>query len=72
MPLCISMMLGSQNPTTTILLPEGVDQESLLAALRHIAWGAADILRAYARGEDRKSTRLNSSHSSVSRMPSSA
>jgi 3'(2'), 5'-bisphosphate nucleotidase len=45
------MMLGSQNPTTTILLPEGVDQESLLAALRHIAWGAADILRAYARGE---------------------
>ena len=32
-------------------LPAGVSQESLLQALRPLCWGAADILRAYARGE---------------------
>ncbi len=32
-------------------LPAGVSQESLLRALRPLCWGAADILRAYARGE---------------------
>ena len=32
-------------------LPAGIDQEALLAALRPLCWGAADILRAYARGE---------------------
>ncbi|NDD68407.1 MAG: 3'(2'),5'-bisphosphate nucleotidase CysQ [Synechococcaceae bacterium WB9_4xC_028] len=32
-------------------LPAGIDQEALLQALRSLCWGAADILRAYARGE---------------------
>ena len=34
-----------------IALPDGIERESLLAELRRLAWGAADILRAYARGE---------------------
>ncbi len=33
------------------VLPEGVQLESLLKKLRPLCWGAADILRAYARGE---------------------
>ena len=33
------------------VLPAGVNQEDLLAELRRLSWGAADILRAYARGE---------------------
>ncbi|MEB3317312.1 MAG: 3'(2'),5'-bisphosphate nucleotidase CysQ [Cyanobacteriota bacterium] len=32
-------------------LPEGVEGEPLLAELRRLAWGASEILRAYARGE---------------------
>ncbi|MFM7266247.1 MAG: inositol monophosphatase family protein, partial [Cyanobium sp.] len=32
-------------------LPAGVSLEPLLAELRHLCWGAADILRAYARGQ---------------------
>jgi 3'(2'), 5'-bisphosphate nucleotidase len=32
-------------------LPDGVDPEALLAELRRLCWGAADILRAYGRGE---------------------
>ena len=32
-------------------LPENVDFESLLTELRRLCWGAADILRAYGRGE---------------------
>lgn len=32
-------------------LPAGVEAETLLAALRPLCWGAADILRAYARGQ---------------------
>jgi 3'(2'), 5'-bisphosphate nucleotidase len=32
-------------------LPPGVALEDLLATLRRLAWGAADILRAYARGQ---------------------
>ncbi|MEB3165464.1 MAG: 3'(2'),5'-bisphosphate nucleotidase CysQ [Cyanobacteriota bacterium] len=32
-------------------LPPGVEREVLLVELRRLAWGAADILRAYARGE---------------------
>ncbi|MGC6483165.1 MAG: 3'(2'),5'-bisphosphate nucleotidase CysQ family protein [Synechococcus sp.] len=32
-------------------LPDGISQDDLLAALRPLCWGAADILRAYARGE---------------------
>ncbi|KEF40689.1 MAG: ammonium transporter [Cyanobium sp. CACIAM 14] len=33
-------------------LPAGVGREQLLVELRRLAWGAADILRAYARGEE--------------------
>jgi 3'(2'), 5'-bisphosphate nucleotidase len=32
-------------------LPAGVDLETLLSELRRLSWGAADILRAYGRGE---------------------
>jgi 3'(2'), 5'-bisphosphate nucleotidase len=32
-------------------LPDGVSGEALLEQLRRLSWGAADILRAYARGE---------------------
>ncbi len=39
------MMLSSA------VLPAGVNQEALLTELRRLSWGAADILRAYARGE---------------------
>ena len=36
---------------STALLPNGVSMDGLLAELRRLSWGAADILRAYARGE---------------------
>jgi len=45
MVVCFSMM------PTALSLPGGIDQEALLAQLRPLCWGAADILRAYARGE---------------------
>lgn len=45
MHVCFSMM------PTALSLPGGIDQEELLAQLRPLCWGAADILRAYARGE---------------------
>lgn len=45
MHVCFSMM------PTALSLPGGIDQETLLAQLRPLCWGAADILRAYARGE---------------------
>jgi 3'(2'), 5'-bisphosphate nucleotidase len=32
-------------------LPPGIDEEQLLAELRRLSWGAADILLAYGRGE---------------------
>ena len=44
MPLCIPMMPASPP------LPEGIALEDLLVGLRPLVWGAADILRAYARG----------------------
>ncbi len=37
--------------STAVALPEGVALEPLLAELRRLCWGAADILRAYGRGE---------------------
>ena len=36
---------------SSAVLPAGVDNEALLTELRRLSWGAADILRAYARGE---------------------
>ncbi len=34
-----------------LILPHGVEEEQLMTTLRRSAWAAADILRAYARGE---------------------
>ena len=36
---------------TPALLPTGISEDALLVELRRLSWGAADILRAYARGE---------------------
>ncbi|BEV35942.1 3'(2'),5'-bisphosphate nucleotidase CysQ [Synechococcus sp. M16CYN] len=35
----------------SVILPAGISQEALLTELRRLSWGAADILRAYARGK---------------------
>lgn len=44
--------LSSTGPEALALpLPAGVEQAVLLDSLRRLSWGAADILRAYARGE---------------------
>ena len=51
------------------MLPR-VDGEEVLRRIR--LRSALPVLMLTARGEDRKSTRLNSSHSQQSRMPSSA
>ena len=37
--------------SNSVILPAGVSTEALLTELRRLSWGAADILRAYARGE---------------------
>ena len=37
--------------SNSAILPAGVSKEILLTELRRLSWGAADILRAYARGE---------------------
>ena len=37
--------------TSSADLPVGIRQDALLEQLRRLSWGAADILRAYARGE---------------------
>ena len=37
--------------SNSAILPDGVSTEALLTELRRLSWGAADILRAYARGE---------------------
>ena len=44
-------MMPPSPPSAAIGLPEGIHQDSLLRELRRLAWGSADILRAYARGE---------------------
>ena len=36
---------------SSAVLPVGVNLDALLQQLRQLSWGAADILRAYARGE---------------------
>ena len=36
---------------SSAVLPAGVALDGLLTELRRLSWGAADILRAYARGE---------------------
>jgi 3'(2'), 5'-bisphosphate nucleotidase len=45
------MMPASPAASSGFALPAGVELEPLLAELRRLAWGAADILRAYARGQ---------------------
>ena len=42
---------GGLSETLCLPLPDGVEPAALLAELRRLSWGAADILRAYARGE---------------------
>jgi 3'(2'), 5'-bisphosphate nucleotidase len=42
---------GHLRAQPAITLPQGVDPDRLLEQLRRLSWGAADILRAYARGE---------------------
>ena len=37
--------------SNSAILPAGVSTEAVLTELRRLSWGAADILRAYARGE---------------------
>ena len=54
-------LLGSPGPTL-----------SLVIAVLFIAAALTDLLDGYIARRDRKSTRLNSSHSLLSRMPSSA
>ena len=52
------------------LIPDAPGSENRVA---HVGGGPANTAKALARlGEDRKSTRLNSSHEWISRMPSSA
>ena len=42
---------SSADTGNCLVLPSGIPLEGLLAELRRLSWGAADILRAYARGE---------------------
>ena len=51
MGLSLSMMAALSHWPLPVPLPAGVEGEALLAELRRLAWGAAAILRAYARGE---------------------
>ena len=41
----------ASTPSANLGLPSGIALDRLLAELRRLSWGAADILRAYARGE---------------------
>ena len=50
MPLYLPMMPPSCPPSAAPSLPAGILLETLLSELRRLAWGAADILRAYSRG----------------------
>ena len=50
MPLYLSMMPPSPAPSVAPSLPAGISLDTLLSELRRLAWGAADILRAYSRG----------------------
>ena len=54
-PLPVAMMAPvppvPPAPVPQAWLPEGIDEEVLLAELRRLSWGAAAILRAYGRGE---------------------
>ena len=61
---------GKQVPAYTVQRNCASGLQALASAHEHIALGISHIV--LAGGTDRKSTRLNSSHSSVSRMPSSA
>ena len=59
---------------TTLIGPDGRPSPTFRSELREIPSlrNALSVLGIYVQAVDRKSTRLNSSHSSVSRMPSSA
>jgi 3'(2'), 5'-bisphosphate nucleotidase len=51
MAVCFTMMAAAPSWPAHAPLPAGVGGEQLLDELRRLAWGAAAILRAYARGE---------------------
>ena len=51
MPESSATAAGACSAQPAIALPLGVDLDQLLEDLRRLSWGAADILRAYARGE---------------------
>ncbi|MCP9926322.1 3'(2'),5'-bisphosphate nucleotidase CysQ [Cyanobium sp. CH-040] len=42
---------SSASSPAALALPSGISLDALLAELRRLSWGAADILRAYGRGE---------------------
>ncbi|MFM9046502.1 MAG: 3'(2'),5'-bisphosphate nucleotidase CysQ [Cyanobium sp.] len=46
------MMAAPPTWPPRVSLPEGVEGDALLGELRRLAWGAAALLRAYARGEE--------------------
>ena len=71
----LSGTAGSSNPSSGSTVSDGATFRfvGLPPELLHAdRWLDADIQAQIAGGRDRKSTRLNSSHSSPSRMPSSA
>ena len=68
-PLFMSMVLGLIFTNTIGWSAEG-KEAATFAAKRCLRFGV--VLLGFQIAIDRKSTRLNSSHSSVSRMPSSA
>ena len=67
-----TISLTSRRPALAISLAGGI--LSLVGNRRGIgiSWDSTDYIAVGLSMSDRKSTRLNSSHSSVSRMPSSA
>ena len=50
-PTTTSAVTPTATPAAPLALPSGIALEALLAELRRLSWGAADILRAYGRGE---------------------
>ena len=55
-----------------ILIGSGNTEESAVELMRRLLLSCDNNLNSLAKWEDRKSTRLNSSHKTESRMPSSA
>ena len=74
-PVAASPLGGMDALLATVQMPPGFPVATVAldkAGARNAAWLAAQILALHDPELDRKSTRLNSSHVSESRMPSSA